>query len=982
MKCPSCRAEVRAGARFCDSCGAQLTAGPDEHRKVVTVVFCDVVGSTALGESTDAEVLRSLLSRYFAAMKGIVERHGGTVEKFVGDAVMAVFGVPLAHEDDALRACHAALEMRDAFPRLEVRGRIGINSGEVVAGTEERLAAGDALNVAARLQQAAAPNEALIGEATLELVRGRADVEPLEPLRAKGKAEPLRAFRLVSVLPVAQPGPESRFVGRGQELASIRLAWERARSEQRCELVTIVGEAGVGKSRLVAEALAGIEARSVHGRCLPYGEGITYWPVAEVVKQLGRLPADPGAAESIRSLLGESDQGTSADEISWAFRRLAEAAAPVVLVFDDIHWGEETFLDLVEQLALLSSGAALLVLCMARPELLDRKAEWPVALQLQPLPAADVHELIGEHVAAELRDRIAAAAGGNPLFVLEMLAMAEETHEVEVPPTLRALLAARLDQLDAAERHVLERGAVEGEIFHRGAVQALAPEEPHVLRRLAGLVGRGLIRPDTPQLPGEDAFRFRHLLVRDAAYDALPKATRAQLHERFADWLQDRGRNLVDLDEIAGYHLEQAARYRRELGGPDAGLAERAGERLAVAGRRALWRADNRAAAVLIERALELTRPSRLDIHLELDLSYALALMSPQRAIAIAEAAAERAHGAGDEAGEALAHVVAAYYGSLAGAGNTADEIERLARTALPLLEQADDHAGLVALWSAVAGGVANVRCHFEELTVAHEQAIHHARLAGQRRADLSPLFWWALPNGPRPADEALRTIEDALAERASPGIRIVQALLLAMLGRFDDAWRIGVEASGQLRERTGIPGEGELAAIAATAGDHESAARYNREFCEMLEEQGHRGFLSGFAPALARSLCALGRCDEAEPFARLGRELATPDDVQAQMIWRQAQALVESARGNHAEAEQLAREAVEIGGRTDALNWQGDAFCDLAEVLGASGRRAEAADALERALARYERKQNLAMGAQVRPRLAALRERAPALSR
>jgi len=293
--------------------------------------------------------------------------------------------------------------------------------------------------------------------------------------------------------------------------------------------VTVVGDAGVGKSRLVAEALDSLDARVVRGRCLPYGEGITYWPVIEVVKQLAALPSDPAAAVAVRSLLGESDQGTSADQIAWAFRKLLVEQAPLVVVFDDIQWGEETFLDLVEAAALLTGDAPILLLCMARPELLERHPAWPGTLRLEPLSDDEADQLIREEVTGELHERIAHAAGGNPLFISEMLAMAREQEDVEVPPTLKALLAARLDQLDEPERRVLERGSIEGELFHRGGVQALAPEEPQVTARLTALVRRGLVRPDRAQLAGDDGFRFRHLLIRDAAYDSLPKSVRAEL---------------------------------------------------------------------------------------------------------------------------------------------------------------------------------------------------------------------------------------------------------------------------------------------------------------------------------------------------------------------------------------------------------------------------------------------------------------------
>jgi class 3 adenylate cyclase len=557
------------------------------RRKVVTILFCDVTGSTAFGETVDPEALQSVLARYFARMKAIVESHGGSVEKFIGDAVIAVFGIPFVHEDDALRALRAAAEMRDAVPSLGVEARIGVNTGEVVTGTAERLVTGDAVNVAARLEEAAAPGEVLLGDPTLVLAREAVDVEALEPLVAKGKAEPVPVYRLVRVREPHERRHETPFVGRARELAILGEAWERARSERHCELTTMVGEAGVGKSRLASEFLATLDAEVVHGRCLPYGAGITYWPVVEVVKQLGARPSDDAAARAIRSLLRETDVSASAEEIAWAFRRLLEQQAQaraLVVVFDDIQWGEETFFDLIEHVALLSSRAPILLLCLARPDLLDRRPAWPVALRLDPLPEGEVDALIPATIPARLRERIAGHAGGNPLFIGEMLAMTgEQGGAFAVPPTLRALLAARIDQLDPSERQVLERAAVEGEIFHRGAVQALTPEQRQVTARLVALVRKQLIRPERPQLPDEDAFRFHHLLIRDAAYDGLSKATRADLHERLVLWLEQRAPDAVELDESLGHHLEQAAIYKQELGRPDAALAGRASERLAAA---------------------------------------------------------------------------------------------------------------------------------------------------------------------------------------------------------------------------------------------------------------------------------------------------------------------------------------------------------------------------------------------------------------
>ena len=576
MNCATCGAENRREARFCDSCGAALAGGPArEQRKVVTVLFCDVSGSTALGESLDPEALRSTMARYFDVARVAIERHGGTVEKFIGDAVMAVFGVPTIREDDALRAVRAAEELRE---RVEIDVRIGVNTGEVVTGSGDSLVTGDAVNVAARLEQAAAPGEVLIGSETYELVRGAVEVELLPPLEAKGKASPLTAYRLLALTGDAAVARrvDAPLVGRGTERRLLADAWERACAERACSLFTILGAAGVGKSRLAAEFLEGLDATVLRGSCLSYGDGITYWPVVEVVKQLLGESEPPNVGVS--ALLGRGQ--AAADEIAFAARKLFESAAaerPLIILFDDLQWGEPTFLDLVEHVAEWSRDAPILLLCLARPDLLERRAGWgggkhnATTVLLEPLTPSETNELIDhllEGVALEprLRERIRSAAEGNPLFVEQMLAMVESSPgAVTVPATIQALISARLDQLPTAERAALERGAVEGQVFHRGAVAALAPDDRNVTANLMGLVRKELVRPSAATLPDDDAFRFRHLLIRDAAYDALPKSARAELHGRFAAWIEERAPDLVELDEILGYHLEQAAVYRAEL---------------------------------------------------------------------------------------------------------------------------------------------------------------------------------------------------------------------------------------------------------------------------------------------------------------------------------------------------------------------------------------------------------------------------------
>ena len=948
----------------------------------MTLLFCDVTGSTALGESVDPEALRALLARYFERMKAIVEHHGGTVEKFIGDAVMAVFGVPVAHEDDAMRAVRAAAEMRDALPDLGVQARIGVNTGEVVTGTEERLATGDAVNVAARLEQAAGPGDVLIGAPTLTLVREGVEVEPVEPLELKGKAEPVPAYRLVRVHEAAERPHGERFVGRNRELASIGEAWKSARGEQRCELVTVVGDAGVGKSRLVEEALASIDATIVRGRCLPYGEGITYWPVVGVLKQLDVLPPDETAAEAIRSLLGAPGSVPSAEDIAWAFRKTLEHAAttrPLVVVLDDVHWGEETFLDLVEHVALLASGAPVLLLCMARPELTENRPGWPVTLRLEPLPAEDVDELIPDAIGTGLRDRIARAAGGNPLFVHEMVAMASEAEgDVAVPPTLQALLGARLDQLEPGERSVLERGAVEGEIFHRGAVQALTPEEPQVTPRLAALVRRELIRPDAPLLPGEDGFRFRHLLVRDAAYDALPKATRAELHERFAAWLEPHGPDLVELDEILGYHLEQACLYRAELGLPtDETIAEAARMRLAAAGRRADGRDDHVAAENLLSRAAALA--PGVDVVLELEVADALHWQGRgAAALEHAQSTGERAAAAGDRIGERCARIHEAMTRMWIESEPVTEWQAAFVAESLRIFESAGDDYALHLAYCAL-GDIANVSAQMDDCIAAFEQAALHAQRAGLQKRFVGwrdmARFYGSTPNSTL---LAWQEEQEGLAGSRPRGRR---ALALAMLGRGEEARRLAGEVRAEAVDRglrsalAAVDGE-ILVELEFLLGNPEAAVAAGEEGCRAMEELGQKAVLSTSAGRLARAYCELGRFDEAEEWARRSEEVGASDDVITQMLWRQARARVLAARGEHDEAELLAREAVALGDPTQILDAQAEAYADLGEVLERAGRADEARAAFEEALGRFERKENLVRAGQVRERLAAVNPR------
>ncbi len=992
--CPSCGRENPEEARFCNGCGAPLAppVRPREARKTVTVLFCDVTGSTALGERLDPESLRALLARYFERMKGIVERHGGTVEKFIGDAVMAVFGVPVVHEDDALRALRAAAEMRSAFPELGIEGRIGVSTGEVVTGTEERLATGDAVNVAARLQQAAQPGEVLIAEGTRLLARDAVDVESVEPLPLKGKAEPVPASRLVRVREGAEAFArrlDSPMVGRERERRLLRQAFDRAVEDRACQLFTILGPAGIGKSRLVLNLAAAVEGEAtiVGGRCLPYGEGITYWPLLEVLDGLGR-----------------ELEIVTPEETAWAARKLFEESAaerPLVLVFDDVHWAEPTFLDLVEHVADLSRDAPILLVCVARPELLDARPAWgggklnATAILLEPLGPEEVAKLI-DNLAAELGDaaraRIAEAAEGNPLFVEEMLAMVgEEGGELEVPPTIQALLAARLDRLDPRERDVLGRASIEGKVFHVGAVTALAPEDlrPEVRGHLLSLVRKELIRPDRSALPGEDAFRFRHLLIRDAAYQSLPKQARAELHERFADWLERAVQDgAAEHEAILGYHLEQAYRYRAELGAVDERairLARRAGRLLGAAGRQAFSRGDMPATASLLGRAEELLPrdgPDRLA--LLPDLGDALVEGGElARGRELLDRAVEEAAAAGQRAVEARAILIRWSFRISADPEGATEQARAEVERLLPELEELGDDLALAQAWR-LKGLVHLMACRFAELGEAEENALVHARRAGDRRQEADALFWLmaAYDFGPLPADEAVARCEGLLdAAAANPiaegGALAHLAMLKAKRGAFDEArslFRRALDRYGELGtelQRGGMSMA--FGWIEILAGTPEAAEPVLREGYERLGKIGEQSYRSTLAAVYADVVYRQGRYEEAEELTRASEELAARDDLASQIGWRSVRAKVLARRGELAEAERLGRAAVEIASRTDGLEWWAGALADLGEVLRLAGRPNDAAEQLEEALRLYERKGVLPAAERIRAQLAEL---------
>jgi class 3 adenylate cyclase/tetratricopeptide (TPR) repeat protein len=1044
--CPNCGEQNPARFRLCGFCGTSLAQAVPVHevRKVVSIVFSDLQGSTALGERLDSESLREVMSRYFEEMQRVLEQHSGTVEKFIGDAVMAVFGLPKLHEDDALRAVRAAAEMQAALATLNeeleqrwgvrLTSRIGVNTGEVVAGDPragQRLVTGDAVNVAARLEQAAPAMGVLLGESTFRLVRDAVEAEPVEPLALKGKSEPVAAYRLMAVHAGEAPARrlDAPMVGRSSELAHLADAFDVAVSQRTVRLVLVVGTAGVGKSRLIQEFAASVETEGqvLRGRCLPYGEGITFWPLGEVVRQAagiteedslddarGRLATllpdeDIEVAERIAAAIGLATTSFRLDDTFWATRKLFESLSrrrPTVVVFDDIHWAEPTFLELIENLVKSAWEVPIVLVCTSRPDLLEERPGWLAAeaaasrVELEPLnddeSALIVDNLLGRAGAArEVRARVIRAAEGNPLFVEQLLAMliddgrlrqeengewraASDLTTLAIPPTIHALIAARLDQLLYDERDLLERAGVIGQTFYRGAVEELLEEtsRDQLPTSLLALTHKQLIREDESTFQSEDAYRFRHILIRDAAYQGLLKRARADLHERFAEWLvRAAGSRVAEYEEIVGYHLEQSFRYRSELGPLDeAGrdLGARAAALLAGAGRRAFARGDMPAASNLIERATALLPADDLG-RLELlpDLGEALLdLGEYAKADALVGEAIEGAKRLGDERLEADADLVRLLVRFGSDPEGWSEKVTREVERTIPVLEAVGDHAALSKAWRLL-GSVHGTACRYEAAEQAVSHSIDQARLAGDSRQEVRNLGAYALSAlyGPMPVEQAISRCEQIL-EQAPGDLRargIVQcslAHLQAMQGHFEEARSLYTEARRTFQELGGTI----LAAstsldsgrVELLAGDPAAAERELRPDYLALEALGERYLRSTLAALLAHALYLQGRVEEADTFSRVTEETADGEDVESQALWRTVRAKVEARRGRHEEAAALAREAVALTRQTDGLVMQANALMDLAEVLVASGKQSEAAGAVDEALALYERKGDL----------------------
>ena len=1027
--CVVCGHELRPGARFCDECGSAVegAAKKAEVRKTISAVFSDMVGSTALQEKLDQESVRHVMGRFYEVMSGAVADHGGHLEKFIGDAVVAVWGHPVVGEDDALQAvlCAAAMvaaleplnvELQDRWG-VQIALRTGVNTGEVVVSTEGFLV-GDTMNTAARLEQNAPTGGILVGEPTWRLVRHRVSLEPAEPIAAKGKSEPVPAWLLASVDPGSEEGglAETPFVGRSDELVRARAVFDAAVAEKTCKLVTVIGAPGVGKSRLVAELAGSVEGEALvlRGHCEASGEGNTFLPVAEVLREatgVGEGDSPDEVLAKLKAILGQDHPdaeraarlaaavlgvgvAASPQETFWALRRGLEALAnrqPLLLLLDDVHWGEPQFLDLVEHLVEWVRDAPIALVAVARPELRELRDAFcrpgprvTDAIELSPLDATHSRALLDGMVGGvTLPASVLENAGGNPLFLGELVrmlvddgALRREGEEwvladgasLDIPPTINALLAARLERLRPDERNVVERASVIGKQFFRGAVVELttAAVGIGVDNHLEALRRKELVEPEGTYWIDEPVFRFHHVLIRDAAYRSLLKEARAELHEKFAGWLEGKAGELVgEHEEVIAFHLEQAHEYRRQLGPLDdrgRELGRQAAERFASAGRRALAREDLSAAANLLRRSLD--RVPEPDAEVLLDLCEALLSAGEVRA-ATAPVAQLREVAGGDARLDAAAATAEVELAWLAGTLNVA-EADHTLETAIDALRTAGDHRRLAKALE-LRGTMVGPRGQNALCEAALDEGLAAARAAGDSRrvASILSVAPMAALWGPTSVARASgRCLDIVRILRMTPGSRHVearalraQAVLESMRGRQEAALSL-LAAARTTAEELGLEHDlaetdAQAARIHLMAGE---AAEAETRIRSALATDDRLGVaIPSHAALLARTLVDLGRDDEAlaacdavgEDAALVG-PFVTAASVRAEVLAR---------RGDCAQAVAMARRAVDRGEETDALVDQAEAWEALARVSTAAGDDAAAAEARAAAHERYTRK-------------------------
>jgi DNA-binding SARP family transcriptional activator len=1014
--------------------GAESAA--QRRRRMVTVLRADTVGATVDG--ADPEVLEVLGSRAEAVVRRAIERHGGIIDRADQDGVTAVFGLAVAREDDALRAVRAAAELRGEAGSDATVGRVvlavGVATGEVLVGVryeQGTLLTGAPLHLAGVLAERAAGDEVLLALETERLVRGATVTEPasLDGGDDGPASGPVRLVAVSEAEPIERR-TTTPFVGRTADLDVLAAAFERVAADAAPGLVTVTGAPGVGKSRLVAEALVPIAERAtvLRSRCLSYGEGITYWPVRELVqaatgiehgeqrdRALGKLAAIVGENDradlvrgAVASIMGLTDEPAPSEEISWAVRRFVESLAderPIVLVIDDMQWAEPVLFDLLDHVLDLGRGPILLI-AIARPELGDVRPDWLARsslalIRLDALVETDAATLLDllapELPPGELRSRILASAEGNPLFVEQFVAYATDEAlagrlmldertavDLPIPPTIEALLAARLDRVPEAERHVLERASVVGRTFWTGALTELLPdsERRDVAGRLARLARRDLIRPQRSDFADEDSYRFRHLLIRDAAYASLPKRDRSELHERFADWLERVNRQRereTGVEEILGYHLEQAYRYRNELGPLDdeaVALGGRASTRLASAGRRALARSDFPAAANLLDRAagvLEERNAERARLLVSAGEAY-LEIGQFTKADDVLVHAAAVADDVGDHPLLTTANLVRLQLQFRSEASTSIDDVTRETQAGIKDLEAFDDPNALARAWRLMTL-VYGVSGRYEAAGDANDRTIEYARRAGDHVLEkrlYSTAAQVAL-SGPLHAQAGIRRCEELV--QISEGDRRSQAVTLAalahlraMVGDVERA-REDYRRGRATLEELGLRFDAALISIDSgpvelLAGDPVAAEAELRKDHEALDAMGERNYISSIAGLLAEALYRQGRFDDAAASAAFSEEVAAPSDVFSQHLWRGVRGKLLARDGAHDEGIALANTGVEQTRTSDDIEGQGNALMFLAEAQAAAGRDDDAARSATEARTLFEAKGNVVSAA------------------
>ncbi len=1020
-------------------------------RKTVTIVFSDITVAGDLGEQLDPEAKQPLMDRYLNQMQAVIMRHGGIVEKVMDDTLMAVFGMPRLHEDDALRAVRAVAEMREVRDRLNeelkrdrrvtVYARTGVNTGEVVAGdpsTGQRFVIGDAVNIAAKMARSAIPGEILIGRITYRLVKDAVTAEPIEPLTLMGRWQPVNALRLSHVTP-GVPGLirhlDSPMVGRTREFASLQQAFDRVLEEHSCHLFTVFGLAGVGKSRLIAAFVDALDDRAtiLSGRCLPYGEGIAFHPLAEALIDLAGLEPDDTPqtarrklaslmigderadriAECVGQALGIPGNETNPQEMLWGIRVLLELLAvdrPVVFTIDDLQWAEPKFLELLEYIADLAQDAPLLLACMARPELLDDHPAWAggklnaTSLLLEPLGREECEALVGNLLAGgdvdeRARARIVEAAEGHPLFLEEITALlvedgrlvlddrlwlaTDDLSNVPIPPTISALLAARIDKLPLDERRLIDIASVMGQSFYSGAVRDLADDAPTADAGLAALIRKQFVRPETSDLLATDSLAFRHLLIRDAAYDAIPKETRAKLHERLADWLDAKTGTFDERDEIVGYHLEQAYRYRAELGligSREREIAVRACHHLSSAGRSAAARIDIPAASNLYNRAASLLDE---DDDGYPELLWALGttlnrLGEYGRSEPVLGEVIQIASSKGDIGLETRARLDRWFAWLSMDSKGLIERLPEDVGALLPGLEDRGDDLGLTKAWQLVAMGHW-LACRYGAMHDPLALALEHARRADDRLEESEVLVaslqeWW---EGPTPVAEGIQRCQEILREvtgdrKSEAEVFAPLGVFEAMRGNFDDARKLVNEHAGIMRDLglaylswTNSIARWDIEMLAGDGASAEYAVRVPYDASPLSDTDQDR---LTYVTRIAYALCAQRRYAEALALSDMAADRVV--FVWDQILWRCASGKASAGLGELERGLSLTREAVALAQNTDAINLHGNALMDLAEVASLADQEMEAGSAIEAAIALYEQKGNLVSAARARSML------------